>query len=175
VTRSRKSFLVGVAAVAAVDSAWGCSRRGESLSTSSGSPSPSPANSRDLADFIALSALLTGFGGLDATAGNTYLANIRADAARSSALDALVARSGIASASPPATVADLRRRGVFSEPGTLATASQILANWFSGTFAGPNGPGTATWSGALAWRACRFTKPPATCGGTMGYWAKPPA
>jgi len=26
---------------------------------------------------------------------------------------------------------------------------------------------------ALVWRACDWTKPPATCGGKFGYWAKP--
>ena len=124
---------------------------------------------------MALSGLLTGFGGLDAVAGGAYLGALRADASRSKALDALLATSGIISDSAPSTLAELARTDVFADPGSLATTSQILADWFSGTYGGSSGPVTATWSGALAWRSCTFTKPPASCGGAMGYWAKAPA
>ncbi|MEO6990114.1 MAG: sugar dehydrogenase complex small subunit [Candidatus Baltobacteraceae bacterium] len=172
---SRKRVLAGLAAVAATGLPYGCASPFRARRGSTGSPPPTAAEARDLAHFMALSAVLTGFGGLDATAGDAYLRNVRADAARSKALDALFEQSGIASQNPPSAIADLRRRGVFAEPASLAAASQILADWFSGTYAGPSGPVTATWSGALAWRACTFTKAPASCGGAMGYWAKPSA
>lgn len=172
---SRRRFVAGAAALAAAGLPWGCARPTPGSPEPAGSATPNGSPDPDLTRFLALSSVLTGFDGLDPTVGSLYLAAIRADAARSKALDALVERSGIASAKPPSSPAELARSGIFTDPATLATTSQILADWFSGTYAGPNGPVTATWSQALAWRACRFTKPPATCGGAMGYWAKAPA
>jgi hypothetical protein len=52
--------------------------------------------------------------------------------------------------------------------------AEILAMWYSGTYVGANGRTTVTWTQALAWRACTFTKPPSLCA-VPGSWAKPPA
>ena len=49
----------------------------------------------------------------------------------------------------------------------------ILECWYSGTYAAASGRATATWTQALAWRACAFTKPPSLCA-APGSWANPP-
>jgi Membrane bound FAD containing D-sorbitol dehydrogenase len=136
---------------------------------------PAPSASVDLARFIALSTLLTGYTSLDGPTGAVYLRSIRANSAQSAALDETYARSGIAGATPPNTLAALTATGIFATPATLAATSTILAAWFSGTFAAANGTTTETWDDAFAWKACTFTKPPATCGGATGYWSKAPA
>jgi len=161
-TRSR--FLSSVVALAAA----------EPLAAFASAP-VAPAPSSDLRHFLALSTLLTGYGSLDAATAAVYLRNVRADRALSAALDAVVARSGIASSNPPKTLAALTATGIFASPESLAVTATILAAWFSGLSAGAHGTSTETWDDALAWKACTFTKPPATCGGATGYWAKAPA
>jgi len=164
---NRRRFLAGMAVVVAADSLWGCASSGPSAQATA------PA-SPDLDHFMSLSKLLSGYGDLDSSIGSTYLTSQRKDAARSADLDALFERSGIASSSPPSSLGDLAQRGVFSDPSSLEAASALLANWFSGSYSASGGAATATWNDALAWKACRFTKPPGMCGGQTGYWAKPP-
>jgi hypothetical protein len=127
----------------------------------------------DLKRFLALSTILTGYTLLDPATGAAYLKNIRANATLSKAFDDLVKSTGFASNAPPKTLAALTAKGVFATPGPLALTSAILADWFSGVAGGATV--SETWDDALAWKACTFTKPPATCGGQTGYWAKPPA
>ena len=179
----RRRFLSVVALLAAAEPLATSARQNL---LSAGSPSPPTAghefvadtslpSSPDLSNFVALSTILTGFTDLERDVAGAYLRSIRADAAQSSALDDLIARSGIASSDPPKTLAQLSAKGVFAAPESLALTSLILAHWFSGTYSQDRGVVTQTWDTALAWRACTFTKPPATCGGQIGYWAKAPA
>ncbi|HVA28863.1 MAG TPA: sugar dehydrogenase complex small subunit [Candidatus Baltobacteraceae bacterium] len=48
----------------------------------------------------------------------------------------------------------------------------ILTLWYTGIDGSRNA--TVTWTGALAWRACRFTKPPSLCA-APGSWHERPA
>lgn len=125
----------------------------------SGGPGASPAApaSDDVRRFLALSERLTGYGDLDPAAGAAYLADLRADPQRSAALDRLLAQNA-----------------GFEDAAVLSVATQILENWYAGTSLGPNGVHTVTWTGALAWRACSYTKPPSLCA-APGSWAQVPA
>jgi hypothetical protein len=117
---------------------------------------PAPASSDEVARFVALSQQLTGYADLDAAVGAIYLRNLRATPSSSAALDTLLAN--------PQS----------NDPAARALAAQIVRAWYSGTYAGPDGRRTATWTQALAWRACAFTKPPSACA-VPGSWARPPA
>lgn len=130
-------------------------------------------HSQDLNQFMALSAILTGYSDLNPEVGAIYLRNIRARS-RSAAYDALLKQIGLASNIPPKTLSDLQRAGAFTNATSLSVTTEILENWYSGTYLGANGATTATWAEALAWKACSFTKPPSLCG-TLGAWTKPPA
>jgi len=136
--------------------------------------SPLSIPSSELAPFMALSAILTGYSDLDPTIGSVYLNGIRSDTQRAEALNSLYAGAGFASGSPSSSLADLERRGVFTDPASLSIATQILGEWYSGIYQTTGGPTTATWTQALAWRACSYTKPPSLCT-VPGSWSKAPA
>ena len=63
-----------------------------------------------------------------------------------------------------------------SSPGTSTgpMADDIVAAWYSGAYATPEGLAVAGFIDALLWNALDFTKPPGICGGEPGYWADPP-
>jgi hypothetical protein len=168
---TRSGFLTNAALLAGAAAIGACARGGSKAQDTSATAPPSP----DLQHFLALSSLLTGYASLDAASASAYLKVFRDDADRSGALDELLARVGVGGKNSPASLDDLAKRGAFSDPESLALTSQILSVWFSGTVFGKDGMTTQTWQGALAWDVCTFTKPPATCGGLTGYWAKAPA
>ncbi len=56
--------------------------------------------------------------------------------------------------------------------GTLA--DEIVAAWYSGSYATSAGLAAFNLTDALVWDALDFTKPPGLCGGATGYWAAPP-
>jgi Membrane bound FAD containing D-sorbitol dehydrogenase len=59
--------------------------------------------------------------------------------------------------------------------GLTDAATTVVRALYTGMIDGPKGPVVITYSAALAWQACRFTKPPAECGGGTNYWAEPPS
>jgi hypothetical protein len=130
-------------------------------------------HSHDLNQFMALSAILTGYSDLNPDVGAIYLQNMRA-CSRSAAYDALVKQIGLTSNLPPKTLADLQKAGAFTNVTSLSLTTEILENWYSGKCLGANGATTVTWTQALAWKACSFTKPPSLCD-TPGAWTRPPA
>ena len=104
-----------------------------------------------LDEFLALSARLTGAPHLDASAAAKLL-------------------DGLLSTGHGAELAALIARGASS--GTLA--DEIVAAWFSGSYATSAGAAAFNLPDALLWRALDFTKPPGRCGGATGYWANEP-
>lgn len=57
-----------------------------------------------------------------------------------------------------------------------ALAGKVALIWYTGAVdftATTGGERVITYDNALAWRACTFTKPPANCGGPFGYWHDP--
>ena len=54
---------------------------------------------------------------------------------------------------------------------TGTVADDVVAAWYSGSYATAAGPAVAGYTDALLWQALSFTKPPGYCGGETGYWA----
>jgi len=50
-------------------------------------------------------------------------------------------------------------------------ADDIVAAWYSGSYATRNGLASFGLASALLWRALDFTKSPGLCGRATGYWA----
>jgi hypothetical protein len=67
--------------------------------------------------------------------------------------------------------ADLAR--LAADAGTSAgpLADDIVAAWYSGSYATRNGLASFGLASALLWRALDFTKSPGLCGRATGYWA----
>ena len=59
-------------------------------------------------------------------------------------------------------------------PKAVARAQKLARVWYTGKIKQDDGVvHVINYDEALVWRACDFTKPPLTCGGPFGYWAKP--
>ena len=110
-----------------------------------------------LADFLMLSARLTGVNDLDPSLGKRYLDGLIATG-QSLNLAALVHADGPAQGSQ----------------ALQSLVRCIVAEWYSGIYETGQGPAVATFGDALLWRALSYTKPLADCGGEMGHWATPP-
>jgi hypothetical protein len=148
----RKSFVASTAAALLA----GCT---------GGSKAPAAVSSAQIDDFMRLSGLLTGYSNLDPALGTIYLQNLAGSGAHASVLNGLLAAQSLD---------QLQRTGTFQDPNALPVVNDILSSWYTGTYTGSSGRVTATWTDALAWRACTFTKPPSTCA-APGSWSKPPA
>jgi hypothetical protein len=101
--------------------------------------------------FIALSEKLTGVPELDPETARTLLGGFLA-AGHGMALAELAAGEDVY--------------------GPVADA--VVAAWYSGVYETGKGQAVASFNDALLWNALTFTKPFASCGGEMGYWADPP-
>jgi hypothetical protein len=115
---------------------------------------PAPAQDIITVDqFRALAARLTGaaLADLDATAAGKLLAGF-VSLGRGSDLALLAADPGMSSG---------------------ALANDIVAAWYSGSYATRAGPAAIDLTKALLWNALDFTKPRGVCGGATGYWAEP--
>jgi hypothetical protein len=67
---------------------------------------------------------------------------------------------------------ELERLAATDAAGTLA--DDIVAAWYSGTYATAEGPAAFDLTRALLWDALDFTKAPGLCVGTTGDWADAP-
>ena len=114
-----------------------------------------PAEAEGLADFLGLSARLTGFpqAELDAQfAGSLVQALV--ESGHGAALDSLLQGKGSAD---------------FKE-----LEGEIIGAWYSGVLPTASGPVVATLYGALVWAAVEFAARPGVCAG-LGSWGRPPA
>ena len=146
-------------------------------------PSPQPPvaatatpEGRDplLAQFLALSALLTGVVNLSPALGRVYLQSLQASSEFGPALAGLIEQAGFASTSPPATLGELEGAGVFSGAERGALAQKILEYWYTGIYENADGEqAVATFVDSLTWETMVFTKPPTICG-SPGFWAERP-
>jgi hypothetical protein len=61
------------------------------------------------------------------------------------------------------------------DPGLSGTAlaDEIVAAWYSGSYATRAGVAAIDINDALLWKALDFTKPRGVCGSATGYWAEP--
>jgi hypothetical protein len=130
------------------------------------------AGAVSLDEFLALSRLLTGVTDLAGEHGQAYLASL--DEAGRRELVGIIEGAGFRTAAPPASLEALQRTGVLASTSAQALADKLLIAWYTGFAEGPSGPRVATYTGALAWRALGYTKPPGVCGGGVDYWEGPP-
>jgi hypothetical protein len=127
---------------------------GASAATVAVVPLPAPAQDTITVDqFRALSARLTGVRAaeLDATAAGKLLAGF-VSMGRGPDLALLAADPGMSSG---------------------ALANDIVAAWYSGSYATRAGAAAIDLTKALVWNALDFTKPRGVCGGATGYWSEP--
>jgi hypothetical protein len=108
----------------------------------------------DVDRFLSLSARLTGvsLADLDASAASSILAGFLS-LGRGGELDSLAA----------------------DPDATAPLANDIVAAWYSGTYATGAGLASFGLTHALLWNALDYTKPPGLCGVRTGHWADPPA
>ncbi len=147
-------------------------------------PSPMPAESADatptptvddntLAEFLWLSALLTGVPDLDPGLGRVYLRSLQTSEEFGGQVDDLIVRAGLRSESVPDTLDELEATGIFDESATGTLAQKIIELWYTGIYTNEDGEEVvATYVDALAWQTLRFTKPKSVCG-YPGFWSEP--
>jgi hypothetical protein len=146
-------------------------------------PSPQPpsaatatpqAEELPLAEFLALSAVLTGMNSLNSTLGRVYLQSLQASTKFEITVNELLEEAGFRSASPPTTIDALEATGIFETELTRALAAKILEYWYTGIYENAEGEQVvATYVDALTWVAISYTKPTTICG-SPGFWAEPP-
>jgi len=149
-------------------------------------PSPMPADlpqtgdsgaapdPQELAAFLSLSSLLTGFENLDPVLGQVYLGSIQQDPGFSGQLQGLIEQAGVQSQNPPAGIEDLQAAGIFDQESARELADYIISMWYTGIYNQGEEQRVATFVDALAWKAINFTKPPTICG-SFGFWAERPS
>jgi hypothetical protein len=127
---------------------------GASAATVAVVPLPAPAQDTITVDqFRALSARLTGVAvaDLDATAAGKLL-------------DGFISMR---------RERDLARLAADLGMSNGALANDIVASWYSGSYATRAGPAAIDLTKALVWNALDFTRPRGECGGATGYWSEP--
>jgi hypothetical protein len=140
-------------------------------------PSPMPGAEtpfpQDLASFLALSSVLTGFDDLDPELGQVYLHSLQENPEFSGGLPRLYEGAGMIEGSAPGSIADLESAGLFSEEASRSLADHIIELWYTGLYGQEDEQTVATFVDALAWKSITFTKPPTICG-SFGFWAERP-
>ena len=135
------------------------------------------ASSLDLAQFMKISRVLTGFKDLDDDAtGETYLSALNARPEHVAALHSLWRRGGFGT-DPSVTIGDLEASGLFADKVMREIADTVIEYWYSGTYVAADGKQrVATYIDALAWRTLGYrVEGPSTCSGDFGSWKEPPA
>jgi hypothetical protein len=137
-------------------------------------PAATPApGSIGLAEFLALSSLLTGIDNLNPQIGQVYLDSIAASDQFDVSLADLYQQMGFREGTAPA-FEEVEQSGVFEQEATRALSDKIIDYWYSGVYDTPEGEqAVATFADALVWRAVRYTKPLTLCA-APGFWALAP-
>lgn len=186
---SRRAFLRSSAVWAAAGLVVACGApvgRPEMITVAEGNrpieqpvlPSPAPVEQdvdpAALAQFLTLSAVLTGFDNLNPELGRVYLSSLQQSGQFATTVAELYQAAGLDGETPPATVAELEAAGFFEHPATQELADKILEMWYTGIYDSAEGEQeVATYVDALVWQAITFTKPLTICG-MPGFWAQPP-
>lgn len=133
-------------------------------------PTAMAASALTVAEFLALSTLLTGVANLDPELGQIYLQSLGATAG--DALAAFYTATGLRSAAPPTTADELTATGVLANEAQRALGTTITKLWYSGIYSNAAGEETvATFVDALAWKSLLFTKPLTICR-EPGFWSE---
>lgn len=134
---------------------------------------PSPA-ALPLDDFLALSAVLTGFENLNPVLGHVYLQSLQANGQWAVTIAQVYTQAGFGTEIPPTTIEELELTGVFEQEDTRKLLDKIIEYWYTGVYDTAEGEqAVATYVDALMWQALYFTKPPTICG-APDFWSEPP-
>jgi hypothetical protein len=150
-------------------------------------PSPQPAAGAEtstaggklpLEEFLALSAVLTGFDNLNPTLGARYLQSLQEsgqfEAPVTETVIEVYNQAGFGTDTPPTAVEELEEAGLFDQESTRQLLDTIIETWYTGIYTTPEGePAVATYVDALMWQALPFTKPLTICG-SPNFWSDPP-
>lgn len=139
------------------------------------SPTPFPeSDGLPLAEFLALSAVLTGVSDLNPQLGSVYLQSLQASSQFDITLVDLYEQAGFHTDTPPATVEELEANGLFAQEATRKLADKIIEYWYTGIYDTAEGEQVvATFVDALTWQILSFTKPLTICA-SPNFWAHPP-
>lgn len=191
----RRQFLQSLSAVVAGGLLAGCGLKpdgtGPELAgwtptpaqvASSPQPPPPPAETRTpqapdpagLAQFLALSTVLTGFDDLNADLGGLYLAQLQEHPSLAMKPGQLLEQLAVDPQAPPSLEA-LEQAGLFeTDTPTRALIDKILEYWYTGIYDAGEEQQIATTVDALAWRSLSYTRAPSVCGPHPDYWAERP-
>lgn len=135
-------------------------------------PPAAPPDDLPLAQFLTLSAVLTGVPNLNPDLGRIYLQSLQASADFTVTVQELYEQGGFRADAPPPTIAMLERAGLFAQEATRTLADRIIDLWYTGVYTNTQGEETvATHVDALAWQTLVFTKPTTLCG-YPGFWSE---
>lgn len=128
----------------------------------------------ELAQFMALSTLLTGVDELNAAIGRIYLHSLRQNASLPMPIGDFLTQIADSAAAMPESLDDLASSGIFDNEATRALADKVTEYWYTGVYDTPEGEqAVATYVDALAWKTLTFTKPKTICG-AYRFWTEPP-
>jgi len=127
----------------------------------------------ELARFLHLSALLTGFEQLEPSFARSYLQSLQSDAQRATDLERLYEQAGYRPWHAPASLEELESRGIFDNGAFRALTDRVITNWYTGLYEEGAGTRVATYVRALGWRLDGIHAP-TTRGGPPGFWSHPP-
>jgi hypothetical protein len=127
-----------------------------------------------LEQFLALSAVLTGFSNLNPEAGQVYLESLQANPELAMTPTELYEQAGFTGDTTP-TLETLNETGIFEDEPSRQLADKIIEYWYTGVYDQAGGEqAVATFVDSLAWQALTFTKPLTLCGPEPGFWAERP-
>lgn len=187
---TRRQFLVAALGVAAAELLAGCRpSQGVDGGMTTAVPlrvleSPVPVATAEptpmadggelaLEEFLALSAVLTGFTELDPVVGRVYLQSLQQSAEFDLSLPELYEAAGFRSAAPPNNVTSLEDNDFFAAEANRALADAIIEQWYTGVYQQDGEAVVATFVDSLTWKAINFTKPLTICD-PPGRWAERP-
>ena len=150
---TRRELLRGLTALAAAG--W----LPQGIAQSAGGVAPSAAQ------FAGMSAAITGYGFADRSVADAMLRALR----EAVGAENLARLANLATATPPAQL-----DGALKAAKLESVAETVVAALYSGVVETPRGPRVISYTQALVWQACAWTKPNAYCGGQTNYWATAP-
>jgi hypothetical protein len=142
-------------------------------------PSPMPVQpatgpEQEVEQFLALSALLTGYDDLSPEVARVYLASLNRSEEFAISWAELYQRANMGGGNPPTSVDELAEMGLWDDPEAQPLADKIIELWYTGVYNSAEGePQVATYADNLTWRSLTFTKPLTICG-SPGFWALAP-
>jgi hypothetical protein len=145
----------------------------QAVTAAEATPATGEAGSLSLEQFLALSAVLTGFNQLNPELGQVYLASLQTHPELELTPRDLYEQIEFDLESPP-TLEAITETGVFEDEQLRPVADKILEYWYTGIYERDGEQVVATTVDSLTWKAMTFTPPLTICGPGPGFWAEEP-